>query len=204
MVTLKRRKGLKAFTLIELLVVIAIIAILAALLLPAVARARRSARMMQTVNNGRNIFTLLFAQDMDDFAMGKASPYPRSTGSDGTSTAYFTRMKNTGKLEVELSYLAAPGIDPATGGTFTADNNAWCMVTDVSDGSPAQLPVLFTRNIDGGTALKGATAHELMDEEPFRTEGAVVVFFGGSASKLTEDAMDLFNPAGQSNVVLRP
>ena len=141
---------------------------------------------------------------MDDFAMGKASPYPRSTGSDANSTAYFQRMKDTGKLEVELSYFAAPGIDPATGTTFTADNNAWGMTTDVSDGSPAQLPVMFTRNVDGGTALKGTTSHELMDEEPFRTEGCVVVFFGGSASKLTQDAMDLFNPAAQSNVVLRP
>ena len=208
MVKLQRRKGLRAFTLIELLVVIAIIAILAALLLPAVARARRSARMMQTVNNGRNIFTLLFAQDMDDFAMGLASPYPKSAargGTDTSSTDYFIRMKDTGKLEVEYSYFAAPGVDPATGTTFEAENNAWAIVTDVTDGSPAQLPILFTRNIDGGNALDPANGHQLDGAiEPFRGEGSVVVYFGGSASKLTSDAMLLFNPTGQSNEVLRP
>jgi prepilin-type N-terminal cleavage/methylation domain-containing protein len=203
MLKLQRRKGLKAFTLIELLVVIAIIAILAALLLPAVARARRSARMMQTVNNGRNIFTLLFAQDMDDFAMGKKSPYPQN-GEFSTSTEYFENMVSRGKLDVSLSYFAAPGVDPATGGTFTADNNAWAIVEDISDGSPAQLPVLFTKNIDGAAALDSNNGHILTDDEPFRTEGSVVVFFGGSAAKLTADAMDLFNPAGESNSVLRP
>ena len=63
----------RAFTLIELLVVIAIIAILAALLLPALARAKESARSIQCLNHLRQISlaTRLYAEENDDL-------FPRS------------------------------------------------------------------------------------------------------------------------------
>ena len=67
------RQHRRGFTLIELLVVIAIIAILAALLLPALSRAKESAKSIQCLNQLRQISlgTRLYAEENEDL-------FPRS------------------------------------------------------------------------------------------------------------------------------
>ncbi len=70
----------KAFTLIELLVVIAVIAVLMGILMPALRKARESARMASCGSNQRQLILGLLA-----YAESNDTKLPPSSGKDGAA-----------------------------------------------------------------------------------------------------------------------
>jgi prepilin-type N-terminal cleavage/methylation domain-containing protein/prepilin-type processing-associated H-X9-DG protein len=81
-VWLKEEKS--GFTLIELLVVIAINAILAALLLPALARSKAKGRMVQCINNERQLSLawMIYADDANDRLVANGHGIPPDPGAN--------------------------------------------------------------------------------------------------------------------------
>jgi prepilin-type N-terminal cleavage/methylation domain-containing protein len=217
------RLFIRGFTLIELLVVIAIIAILASILVPAVSKALLNGRLIQMMNNGRNIYTALFAKEMDDAVLMKQAPYPISGASLDesnrvftTSTEFFRWVVKAGIMNVDFSFFSGPNV-PAISGTdpttFNPENNAWCVSSDIGEGTPDGVPFFFTRNLqitklndslsDLATVLPKLVGTRA--NTPFQDKAIVVTYKGGSSLKLeANDVAGSFSKVGSTNDVLRP
>jgi prepilin-type N-terminal cleavage/methylation domain-containing protein/prepilin-type processing-associated H-X9-DG protein len=104
-------KAQRAFTLIELLVVIAIIAILASLLLPALDRAKQSAKAISCLDNLKQwgFATQLFASENDDYLPKDGTPNGTSTGE-----GWYIDLAHTIKIPTyrEMAWRTNDSIDP--------------------------------------------------------------------------------------------
>ena len=176
------------FTLIELLVVIAIIAMLAAILVPAVNKALVSAALVQTVSNGKNIYTSAFANQMDNTVTSSDSSAWPATGI--TTTDYFINLVTSGVMNVSYAFFAAKGVTPASGTAFSATNNAWRVTTGMTDGTPEGTAFLATKNYQGDLTTWANLNNTAV---PFGSAGMVVVHKGGSALSLKANQLTLAN-----------
>lgn len=222
-----KTKSESAFTLVELLVVIAIIGVLASLVLPRVADAMFSARVMEASVRAKNIVQSIFQRDVGSVHLSRAEVWPKSGGFNistwtfNNSTEYFRELVTNGTLSVNFQFFALGGVGAAGSVTeFQPENNAFCIVASITDAYPETAPAVFTRNLrinKMDDSISGTGGIVALDDgmRPFGAKGFAFANRGASARGLSlveelqmRNFTNLFTATtgtrGLTNTVLRP
>jgi hypothetical protein len=126
------------------------------------------------------------------------------------STAFFTNLFSAHTSNEYHQLFDAPGFNlhEGTNAALNAENNAWCVVADLTDKTPDSVPFLLTRNVRAHSLadLRGRVGETLLNEPPYGKKGAVVVSRGGVSQMLKPDMLWSNILGGQTftNRVLRP
>jgi hypothetical protein len=171
---------------------------------------REQHRLQLQLQSGRAIYLALHDScwvSPSTWTLMDAVRYPKSTGTNAFSgSTEFFRMLIDNDVFGKADALAGPGLtafDVNSDKQFSAENNNWCVTTDLSFHSPPDTPYLFTRNLLITNLAQKPSQY--LARRLFRMDRVVVVTHGGQAKILSRQQLDFeFNPLLATNKVLRP
>ena len=165
--------------------------------------------MTQTAGQGRGIYMLMYAAEMDACFGGSGAPSVYPTTNSVSSTAYFNSGASDMFADTGPSFFSSPGIPWTTNWPMRSEHNAWCLNVSFTNAEYAApgVPFLFTRNLHFELRSNGQVRPYLTSERPFGKHGAVVVTFGGATMKLLQKDLHLVTESARASdvgAIIRP